>query len=277
MNTILVTTDMSPNSKAGLRFAIQLASQHKYELTFFHSYYILKPLSWSKEIADNYEKKHSGKIARELERFVTSVYKAMGLKPRAINCVIKSSVDTDENIMEYARDNKFSFICISTRGAGKLKKMFGTNTSTLIQKSTVPIIAVPYKHRVSKISNVLYATDLLNLDEELSRVVDFAKPLKAKVELLHFHYPAEMTDNEKVMNEAVKRFSKHSIKLHLKRFNLTESLLTNIEAAVKRSKPGIMVMFTEQNRSFFAKLFNSSLSAEYSFHSKVPLLVYNKV
>ncbi|MDR6782771.1 nucleotide-binding universal stress UspA family protein [Pedobacter africanus] len=36
MKRILVTTDFSANSKAGLRFAIQLAAQNNYQLTFFH-------------------------------------------------------------------------------------------------------------------------------------------------------------------------------------------------------------------------------------------------
>ena len=38
MKKILVTTDFSDKSKAGLLFAIQLAKQNKYVLTFFHAY-----------------------------------------------------------------------------------------------------------------------------------------------------------------------------------------------------------------------------------------------
>ena len=54
MNKILVTTDFSVNSKAGLKFAIQLASQHNYDLTFLHVYYIMKPTSWSKKTFEDY-------------------------------------------------------------------------------------------------------------------------------------------------------------------------------------------------------------------------------
>lgn len=277
MEKILVTTDFSTNSKAGMRFAIQLASQQKFELTFFYSYYVMKPVSWSDAAFANYEKEEAVKIQKKLDQFVVSVYKGIGKVAKNIKCVISSSVFTNSNITEYAFANKFSFICISTRGAGKLKKIFGTNTSNLINNSTVPVIAVPHTYRTKRITSILYASDLVTLENELKKVVDFAKPLKAKVELLHFHYPAEIASKKKMMNEAVKKFSKHNIRLHLEDINLVESLISNIESTIRKSKPSILIMFTQQNRSFFDRIFLSSNSAEYSFNAKVPLLVFNKI
>ena len=277
MDKILITTDFSSNSKAGLRFAIQLASQHKYELTFFHSYYIMKPTSWNDATFEAYEKLETDKIQKKMNQFVESVYKTIGLVSKNIKCVIKSAVFTDSNIRDYALENKFSFICISTRGAGTLKKIFGTNTSNLINHSTVPVVAIPHNYRASKITNILYASDLVNLEKELKKVVEFTKPLKSKVELLHFQFPTDTTNNKKMMVEAVKKISKHNIKLHLEDINLADALISNIEATIRKSKPSMLIMFTQQNRSFFDKIFLSSKSAEYSFNAKVPLLVFNKI
>jgi len=277
MKTILVPTDFSSSSKVGLRFAIQLASQHPYELTFFHSYNIMRPTTWSKATYEACEKKEAKKIQNHLHHFVNDVYRRMKVLPGKIKCVIKSSVLTDSNIREYAEENKFSYICISTRGAGKLNKIFGTNTSNLINHSSVPVIAVPHNYRTNKIKSILYASDLVNLENELKKVVDFAKPLNAKVELLHFIYPSEITTGKNIINEAVRKFSRHDIKLHLENIDLAESLISNMEAAVKQSKPSMLLMFTQQNRSFFQKIFLSSKSSEYSFNAKVPLLVFNKI
>ena len=277
MDKILVTTDFSSNSKAGLRFAIQLASQHKYQLTFFHSYYIKKPTLWSDEKYGDYEKGQARKIQNKLNLLVESIYENMKVVSKNKKCVIKSSVLTDSNIREYAREYKYNFICISARGAGVVNKILGTNTSNLINQSTVPVIAIPRNYRVSKITSILYSSDLINLENELKKVVGFTKPLKAKVELLHFHYPYEMTNNKKMINEVVKKISKHNIKLHLEDINPAETLITNIEVTIKKLKPSMMIMFTEQNRSFFDKIFLSSKSGEYSFNAKIPLLVFNKV
>ena len=276
MEKILVTTDFSTNSKSGIRFAIQLASQRKFELTYFHTYYIMKPTSWSESTFVAYEKEEAKKIEKKLNRFVSSVYKSIGISPKNIKCVIYSSVFIDSSIREYANSNKYSFICISTRGAGRLKKMFGTNTSNLINNSTVPVIAVPHNYRTNKIENIRYASDLVNLENELKKVVAFAKPLKAKVELLHFNSPIELISDSKIIETAVKKLSKYDVKLHFENLNPVHTLISNIESAIEKSKPSMLIMFTQQNRSIFQKIFLSSNSSDYSFNSKSPLLVFNK-
>src|SRR5690349_14875895 len=102
-NKILVPTDFSTNSKPGLRFAFQLAVQHISQLTFFHSYYIMKPTSWNDATFDAYEKVEADKIQKRLIQFVHSVYKSAGIASKKINCIIKSSAFTDKNIREYAQ------------------------------------------------------------------------------------------------------------------------------------------------------------------------------
>lgn len=277
MEKILVTTDFSTNSKAGLRFAIQLASQNKYELTFFHSYNIMKPISWSDAAFEAYEKKEVDKILKNLNQFVESVYKSVEIVAENTKCVISSSILAESNIREYAAENQFSFICISTRGAGKFKRVFGTNTSNLINYSSVPVIAVPSNYRISKIESILYASDLVNLENELEKVVDFAKPLNAKVALLHFNSLADVVTDSKILETAVNEFSKYNIELHLKNTSLVNTLIANIESAIQKSKPSMLIMFTLQNRSLFKKIFLPSISAEYSFNAKVPLLVFSKI
>ena len=277
MDKILVTTDFSSNSKAGLRFAIQLASQHKFELTFFHSYYIANLTSMSETIFANNEKIEAVKIQKKLNLFVASVFRDVDVVSKNIKCVINSAVFAESNVREYAEENKFNFICISTKGSGKLKKIFGTNTSSLISHSAVPVIAVPCNYRRSELKSVIYASDLVNFENELKKVIEFTKPLKTKVELLHFNYPTEITTNKSTIDELVKKNSKHNIKLHVENINLAKSLISNIETVIKQSKPSMMIMFTQQNRSFFDKIFFSSNSANYSFNAKIPLLVFNKI
>ena len=79
----------------------------------------MKPTSWSVATFEAYEKREADKIQTNLNRFVTGIYKRMEVLPGKIKCIIKSSVLTNSNIREYAETNKFSYICISTRGAGK--------------------------------------------------------------------------------------------------------------------------------------------------------------
>lgn len=276
MKKILVTTDFSDKSKAGLLFAIQLADQNEFDLTFFHAYHILTPTAWNFVRMEEYEKEQTKIIQDKLNVFVEGVYKSLNLTKSNEKCIIKSSIFPQSCIMEYAAENNFSFICISTKGAGKLERFLGTNTANLINHSDTPVIAVPFNYKPTKITRILYASDLVHLEKELKNVVDFAKPLKAIVELLHFTSPLETIIDPKVIELAVKKFSKYNVKLHIKNTDFVKSMIANIETAIKNSKPSMMIMFTEQNRTLFQKIFLSSKSAEYSFSTKVPLLVFNK-
>jgi nucleotide-binding universal stress UspA family protein len=259
-----------------MRFAIQMASQQDCELTFFHSYYIMKPTSWGEKTFTSYENHEATKIKAKLEKFVAAVYAGMGSVPGKINHVISSSFITDANIMKYAKDKAFDFICISRRGGGKVKKIFGTNTSNLILQSEVPVIAVPNTYRHIKIKSVLYATDLSDLEKEMKKVVEFANPLGAEIELLHMNYPSDIVFNSKVIENVIRKFPESHIKYSLENINLLYNLVVNLQAVIKKHKPSILVMFTDQNQGFFQKLFLSSSTAEYSLNSSVPLLVYPK-
>ncbi len=276
MKKLLITTDFSVSSRAAVRFAIQLASQQPCELTFFHSYHIMKPTSWDEISFQTYEHSEAAKIKKKLQKFVHEVYQSAGVPLEKVNYVIKSSFVTDSNIMKYAADHSFDFICISRRGSGKMKKLFGTNTSNLILQSEVPVIAIPNTYRRSYIESILYASDLANLEREVRLVIDFALPLKARVELLHLHYPSAIVYNNNALEMTLKKFPKMDFKLHIENIDLFHNLVSNLERVVKKNKPSILIMFTDQNQSFFEKLFLSSSSAQYSLKSSVPLLVFNK-
>ncbi len=277
MKRLLVTTDLSAKSKAGIYFAIQLASQTKFELTFFHTYHLLTPSAWNVTRMEEYEKEQAKLVQNKLKIFIGEIYTSLHLVPPVKNYIVQSSVFTEGSIMEYASKNNFSFICMSTRGAGKVKRLWGTNTANLINNSQIPVIAVPFTYKSAKISSILYASDLVNLNNELIKVVDFAKPIKASVELLHFTSPLEKILDSKAIEIASKHFSKYAIKLNIKNTDMVNSLITNIEISVRKIKPSIMIMFTEQNRNLFQKIFFASKSAEYTYNSKVPLLVFNKL
>ena len=273
---ILVTTDFSDASKAGLHFAIQLASQHPFDLYFFHCYH-LDGFASASETETNLSNKSEGKKAQEkLERFVAKIYKGLDEVMPLGKCIVHPSVIVQSNIMEYAAVNRFDFICISTRGAGKLDRFFGTNTANIINQSKVPVIAVPHKCRSHKIKKILYASDMVNLDPELEKVISFAKPINATVEILHFAFPLEDLLEASVAGRIAKKLGKMDIKVNLELLDPVRSLVSNIESEVKKRRPSMMIMFTEQHRSFFQKLIFAGNSASYAYNPKVPLLVFNK-
>lgn len=211
MKKILVTTDFSANSKAALRFAIQLASQGEVALTFLHVQHVMRLTTWNEATYAAYEKGELAKARQTLERFVESVYKTQKVTSAPYTCTIQNSPFVDNTILNYAADHGFDFICISTRGAGTLEKLFGTTTANLVGRSSVPVIAVPGAYRAAALGSVLYASDLGSLEPQIKRVIDFARPLDATVELLHFSTPADPVTDPEIIRMAVRKFSDYAV------------------------------------------------------------------
>ena len=73
MKKILVTTDFSDKSKAGLYFAIQLFTQNKCELTFLNVHHIPTPTAWNIVRIEEYQKEQTGIIQAKLKNFVEKI------------------------------------------------------------------------------------------------------------------------------------------------------------------------------------------------------------
>ena len=277
MKKILVPTDFSVNSKSGVRFAINWAAQQKLELVFIHVMYVLKATRWSESYFEKYVAQEEALCKTKFEKFISDIYRNMNIKPGKHSIIIVQGISPDVTVQDYCMKNPgIDYICISTHGAGKFNKIFGTNTGNLITKSQVPVLAVPKTYKVADIKNVLYASDFRNYAEELNKVVDFALPLKAQIEVLHFTWPDEITFDEKTIDAALKKQYKYGLKIHFKKNDAVHSLIQNLQNQIRITKPSVVVMFTNQERTFFQKVFLSSKAEELSFQIHAPLLVFNK-
>ncbi len=129
-----------------------------------------------------------------------------------------------------------------------------------------PIIEfeIPTKKRASRIHSLVGFS------------IAFARPFKATIGLLHLTSVLENSNRLKAIEIAVKKILVYQINFNMTNRNPNEFSITNIKTAIKKNKPSMMIMLTEQQRSWFEKIFFSYKSAEYSFNAKVPLLVFNK-
>ncbi|HLT41128.1 MAG TPA: universal stress protein [Sphingobacteriaceae bacterium] len=262
MDKILVPTDFSNNSKPGIRFAIRMAARNKASLVFIHVENLKGDLEKSK-----------GK----LESFVQTIYQSMRLEPVDVSFEVLKGFMADISILEYcAQHPDIDYICISTRGASFYNKILGTNTSNLIEKSTVPVIAIPNNYRVKPLNNLLYATDLVNLEAELQVVVDYARPKGLSIEILHFTSPSTFNLQEK-LNESLEVKMNYPLKIRIIKNDNSHSLLKNLQHQIDKIKPSMVCLFTNNNRSFFEKIFLSSLTEDVSYQTNVPILAYKKL
>jgi len=272
-----VPTDFSANSKVGIRFAIQLSKQQKSELIFVYVFHAIKMPQWSDAIYKKYMDSEENILLRKLQQFIVSMYRSMQIRPTSYSCVVKHGISPDISIMDFCRSrNNIDFICIATRGASKLNKLFGTITGNLITKCGVPVIAVPKNYRKKSVTRLLYTTDFYNYKEELKKVVAFARPLNAKIDMLHLTWPNEILPDRKTMERDIKKSYHFDIGLEIQKTNLLGSLYHDLKKQIERVKPSMIAIFTDQHRSLFQKIFFPSKAEQLSYSSTIPLLVFPK-
>ena len=268
MKKILVPTDFSSNSVAAVRFALQLASNNNFELTFFHSCNIQRPTAWKDSVFETFKEKELAQQSESLLRYVNSSFESLNTVPENINYEVQCGSAVESTILDYSTKNNFDYICMSRKGHGNSLQLFGSITTHLITKSEIPVIAVPSNYDQSKIETITYATDLSNLDKELPLVMDFAEEIAAKLEVLHFRTPGDELIETPAAN--------YPVQIHFEPLKYEKTLIENIDGFIKESNTSMLVMFTKQKRTFFEKLFVSSISAEYAAEIDIPLLVFKK-
>ena len=274
MKKIVVTTDLSESSKAALKFAIQLSSQHEVKLIFFHAIELLIPTHWNELKAKTYMHEEIKKQSYELEQFVMRTYKQCRKNPPRLDCIVRYGTPVSQAIMHFAAEVGADYICISTRGAGRLKKLVGTHTSALIRRASVPVFAIPMDYRRSRIREILYASDFRALRDELRTVKGIAKTLESSISVLHFEAFIDTKSEKEIAEGIAKRNA--GIKFHSEKFSLEETLDQQLKKAAKKFHADLVALFSDHKRSWIDRILLGSNSARASFTSSTPMLVYPK-
>lgn len=276
MKHILVTTDLSANSRAGLRFAINLAASRKASLTFLYVHQVYHAATWNSVEYDDSIGEDKATLMKDLEALVADVYKRMKATPGKFKCKVVYNIGVVSGIKQYIAENKVDALCIATMGAGGVTKLVGTTTSGLITSLELPVFCIPSNYRVKPLKKVLYATDMADYEQELKKVVAFAKPMEAIVEMLHMTFTMEAMMDEALAEQQMKKKYKYDIDLHYEQRDMEHALIKDLDAAINKAKPSVVVLFTHKGRGYFERLFFTSVAEQYSFFAQVPLLIYNK-
>lgn len=274
---LLVTTDFSVNSKGAIRFALTLAKQSKeIELTIYHGVHFLKPTRWTDAFYKAYKQEETERLIADLKKFVNATIGQSKSKFAKINFVIDAVVSTEESVITYSQKNKMDFICIATQGAGALRKVMGTHTSYIVNHSKIPVLVIPSHYRSKPLKKLIYLSDFENVKKELEKVFKFSSAIKSGLDVLH--YTSLLLDRNKFeRNKEIFNAKEYkNIKLNVVKNNYELPLLESIAKYVTKSKPELLIMFTKREKSFFERLFLPSKSAELTYTTKVPVLIYSK-
>jgi nucleotide-binding universal stress UspA family protein len=282
IETIVVPSDFSKNASSALRYGIQLSKKLKSRLLVFHcshmSAYALSAAKTEEQMNQLIKEDEQDKLEK-LQQQVKKVYQQLGINkvPASTKFLVEFNPMVVENTIEVAEKYNAGLIVMGTHGASGIRKFFfGSNTSIMISKSDIPVLAIPENAKYSAIDNISFASDLENISEELKRLLPFVEALKARLSIIYLDYGLDSGNTKRKNAEAIiKKSTYKKIELLTQKATIETSLVDQVKKYLSKNKTDCLVMFTRE-RSLWDRLFLGSKTEDMSSALQVPLLTFKK-
>ena len=274
MVNILVPTDFSQLSKSALKYAIKIANRLGGNITVLHVMTMTRALRISMvEKIRSLDHDLIESAEAELETMIKTMSEQYKVKTPIKFEVVRGSY-FPSTLLREARRLHSGLIVMGTRGAsGLTKAVMGSNTNSVIEVSHVPVLAVPEKADFKGFRNVVYASDLRNLEEELGILIRYIEKFGSTIHLIHIVPPGDEVDViEGKINSILREFPYKNIVTLVLVDNDVDSAL---DQYVEVSRADVLAMFTHEI-SFFEKVFDKSMTRRMAFHSRIPLLAFRQ-
>ncbi|HSN61900.1 MAG TPA: universal stress protein [Ferruginibacter sp.] len=283
MSTILVPSDFSKNATDALDYAINLCKQMNSELIVFHcshiSAYALSTANTEEQMTRLLKEDEEHKMEK-LQAQVTLAYQQQlnSTVPDTTRCMVSYNPLLVEKTMEIAKNNNVDLIVMGTHGASGITKFFfGSNTSIMIAKSDIPVMAIPENFQYTPLQHIVFASDLENLSVELSQIVPLAQSIESEIKVLYLDYGID-TEHIKIKNaeEVIENIYYKKIKLEVQKATIETSLVGQVKKYISLNKPECLVMFARERSLWDRLFFKGSKTEDISTAMSIPLISYKK-
>src|SRR5690606_33584484 len=156
---ILIPTDFSELSKVAVFYAIELAQKLEGELIVVNVVNTEAP-PMTRLGLHRLRAAFKNSAEKDMVLLITEINKKYKHSNKVnITHKILFGSSVSETIARFAMHNNIDLVVTGTKGATGLKKVFlGSNATSIINKSSVPVITVPELTKFKGLKNIVYAT-----------------------------------------------------------------------------------------------------------------------
>lgn len=276
MEKILVATDLSANSTSAIHFAYKLSQLKGASLVIVHVYYLSKPKSWRSHRFESYHQARREFILTKLNKILDRILTTSEAPAVDFEIDLQMNSNIVTTVLKSVDKHKCSCMCIGTQGAGKIKQAIGTSTSKLIAKAPIPIISVPSSYKTKDIDSLCYASDMTNYQKEIRKIIEFVKTATIEIKILHIVSPLEIPLKATVLEARLFKRTGIAIKVKYVLRIPTNTLIEDIDIAIRKVKPALVVFFINRSRHYLNSMLYSSGVDRLSLCRKFPILTYKK-
>ena len=286
-NKVLIPVDFSGYSMKACEFGFNYAQNTGAEVILLHVYFT--PIySTSLPYGDifNYQlsddenvKTILQKVHAELNGLLDKVKEkiASGQFPNVkYMCVLREGIP-EEEILRYVKDCCPRIVIMGTRGKNqKDLDLIGSVTAEVIERSRVPVLAIPENTPFRQFSEVKHIAFITNFDQRdliaFDSLIASFKSFRFSVSLIHLSGIKDTWDEIK-LGGIKEYFHKQYPQLDI-HYDVVQDddLLNNLEQYIEKENIDIIAL-TSYRRNIFYRLFNPSIARKMIFHSDTPMLV----
>lgn len=273
-HNILVPTDFSESAMKAIHFAANLAEAFRCKLTLYHAIgipYLTSPEDLEITTTIDLERIESEQLYH--------LRNQLALQFRNITIEAQTSTGFPvEEIRSLARDGRIDLVVMGTKGASSFRELLmGSNTSSLVQQTECPVLAIPENTLFHGINKIVFAVNMIKDDvHSLSRLIEMFKNTNPEITLLHVndgHSDQSEKEMESWMQQSVRKFIKYD---KLKAVTVTDTdIVKSLHNYLSENSTDLLATATRK-RNFFEKIFDPSISRKLIFHTHTPLLVLHK-
>jgi nucleotide-binding universal stress UspA family protein len=278
MKTILLPTDFSNNSLNAIDFAMKMFKD--VECVF----YVLNIQKASSFVSDDLMT--ASPSVNLYQAIIDTAKKSLNNLIHSIESKFKNSnhelipmVDYDnfiDAINQICEIKNIDLIVMGTKGASGLEKIiFGSNTVRVMQRGTVPILAIHGNYRYKKPNRVAFLSNYITnyKSEDVSALLEIIKANHSNVDIVHVLQDATLTSAQK---KNIKHIDKLFADTSHKFIDLKgEDIFKEVNDYIKSNDINLMAMVNKKH-SFFERFFTTHTVEDFGFKSDIPILVLPK-
>ena len=177
-----------------------------------------------------------------------------------------------DEVLSLIKDFKIDIVIMGTHGASGITELIlGSNAASIIEKATVPVLAIPGNSTYKDINNIVYAYDDIKSGlPTFNWLLEFAKIYDSEITLLHIIESGKDTAelNKKEFERIRQAVNYEKVRLELVK---EENVLEGINDYVNSNNIDVLAMAIRK-RTLLDKIFNRSLTKKMAYHTRIPLL-----
>ncbi len=280
MKKILVAIDYSENSRNALHYAFEIARLAGAGLTLIHAFYPVMSPPAAHSATDVIQALEEGKgralleFAEQNRKTLTTESGEAGRFDAVPVKVIAKMGGSYEKILETIERHNIDLVVMGMQGGEAVSQaLVGSTTISVMQKSRVPVLAVPEGIPFNQFATIVFAVNLskLSTGADLRFLSNFVSAFKANLQVLHlYRNEAQQStfDATQPLQHLTEQFKDIPYTIN---FGLHADVARGIQRFIRTEKADLLVL-VPQKHTILERLLDKSVTGRITAHPLVALL-----